>query len=473
MSSKKIVKNSIFYTIGSILPQAAGFILLPIYTTYLDPEQYGIVNSMTVLAGVIGIILTLGIDKGIYRLYYDYKVEERKVYLGTIIIGLTSFSIFFILISLSIPQLLSGIYKSIPFYPYYLLMLLFTLFSKVITVPGIYLRISEQAGKFVSLSISTFLLTAFFNLLFIIHYKEGAVGMLKGTLIANLIMGPVFYFFTYKAIKFSFNYSYFKESIIFSFPLFPSFIFAWVLNLSDRIFLERYLSLNDVGVYSLGYKIASLVTVVAGGIFQAYTPHFYKLANEGGSAVKSKIEKYNNIVVIIILVICFLIAFFSKEMIELLISPKYFASISLIPLLTIAFFFSQISGFLNLMIYQEKKTLQIMYITLAGAVINVGVNLLLIPSFGMMGAVFATLIAFIAMFLIEYWYAKKCYFIPFHWNLIIPTAIFFISIYFVVDVLSIQNVIYNLTLKIIISVIIMTLFLYKNYSQLKLIFLIK
>lgn len=465
-----LIKNSAYYTIGNILPQAAGFILLPIYTSYLDPEQYGILNSMTILGSVIGIILTLGIDRGIYRLYYDYKDEERKVYLGTIIIGLTLFSVFFFTIAMLLPQLLSGIYKSIPFYPYYFLMLLLTLFSKVITVPAIYLRVSEQALKFMLLSVSSFLLTAFFNLLFIIYYKEGAVGMLKGTLFANIIMGPVFYFFTYKAIKFNFNIRYFKESVKFSFPLLPGLLMAWVLNLSDRIFLERYLSNTEVGIYSFGYKIASLVTVIAGGVFAAYNPHFYKLANEGGIIAKSKIEKYNNIVILLILTICFFIAFFSKEMIVLLISTKYSAAIGLIPLLTIAFFFSQITSFLNLMIYQEKKTVQIMYITIVAAIINVISNVVLIPIFGMMGSVIATFISFVALFIIEYWYAKKCYFIPYHWNVIIPLFLGFIGIYEVVNFIAIQNVFYSLILKTIISAVIVLFFWQKNKKQFSLLF---
>jgi O-antigen/teichoic acid export membrane protein len=465
-----LFKNSLYYTIGNILPQAAGFLLLPVYTAYLDPEQYGIVNAMTVLGSIIGIVLTLGIDRGIYRLYYDFNQEERKVYLGTITIGLSVFSIFFFLITLLVPHLLSSIYKSIPFYPYYFLMLVTTLFSKVITVPGIYLRISEQASKFVLLSISSFIITTVLNLLFIVYFKEGAVGMLKGTVFANLIMGPAFYFFTYRAIIFKFNLSYFKESVRFSFPLLPGLLFAWVLNLSDRIFLERYLSMTEVGIYSLGYKIASLATIISGGIFAAYNPHFFKLANEGGIIAKKKIEDFNNTVILMILVTCFFIAFFSKEMIELFISKTYYPAVKLIPLLTIAFFFSQISGFLNLMIYQKKKTLQIMYITFVSAIINITSNVIFIPIFGMMGSVFATSISFVSLFAIEYWYAKKCYFIPFNWKLIIPTTLTFSIIYIAIEILNIHSIIISLIIKSIVSLLIIFLIGWKYKNQVKLLF---
>ena len=67
----KLVKNSIVYTIGLILPQAVGFLLLPIITRYLTPEDYGIVSSVGVLGTILAIFLTLAVDTSIYRLYYD------------------------------------------------------------------------------------------------------------------------------------------------------------------------------------------------------------------------------------------------------------------------------------------------------------------------------------------------------------------------------------------------------------------
>ncbi|MCF8296150.1 MAG: oligosaccharide flippase family protein [Melioribacteraceae bacterium] len=464
MRINKFAKHSIFYSIGNILPQAVGFILLPIYTAFLEPSQYGIVNSMTVLSAVVGVLLTLGIDRGIYRLYYDYDENERRVYLGTILIGLAFFSLTISCLVLVFPSLLSCIFQSIPFYPYYFLMLSFTLLSRIIIIPSIYLRISEQAGKYVLLSLTSFILTASFNLLFVIYYKEGAVGMLKGTLFANAIMTPIFYIFTYNSFILKFKLKYFVESLKFSLPILPSFIFAWILNLSDRIFLEHYLTLNEVGIYSLGYKIASIITVIAGGIFQAYTPFFYKLANEKHFNFKTKIEKYNDFLVIIILIICFFISFFSKEFMKLFISFKYYESINLIPILSVAFFFSQTTALLNLMIYQEKKSLQNMYLTFFASLINVISNIILIPFYGMMGSAIATIISFSVLFISKYWYARKCYFIPFKWQIIIPTIIVLVTIYGFFELLQINSVLLSLSLKIAVALTI-SFFVYLKYSS--------
>jgi O-antigen/teichoic acid export membrane protein len=228
--------------------------------------------------------------------------------------------------------------------------------------------------------------------------------------------------------------------------------------------------MNEVGIYSLGYKIASLVTVISGGLFAAYNPHFYKLANEGGIDARRKIEKYNNVIAIMMLSICFLIAFFSKEIILLFISKEYFGAIGLIPLLTLGIFVSQINGFTNLMIYQDKKSIQIMIITFVGAITNVVSNLILIPVFGMMGAALATLVSFLILFVIQYSYAKKCFFIPLNWYLILPSLAVFTLVYVGLEILNIQNIGLSLIVKGLISSAFLIIIYLKYKEQIKLLF---
>ena len=74
----KIIKNTSIYAIGNILPKAAGFFLLPVYTRYLTPADYGIVSSMQVLSTILAVAFTLAIERSIYRLYWDYKTDNDK-----------------------------------------------------------------------------------------------------------------------------------------------------------------------------------------------------------------------------------------------------------------------------------------------------------------------------------------------------------------------------------------------------------
>ena len=386
--SNKIIKNTSLYTLGNILPQAAGFILLPIYTRYLTPADYGIVSSMQVLSTILAVFFTLAIDRSIYRLYFDYKTDkDKKDYLGTITISLFFISISVLLLLFICKGILGQIYKSIEFYPFHVYAILTAFFSVFSLLPKIYFQINEKAGKFVFISIIQFFLSTGFVLWFIIEEQAGAAGMLKGKMIANIVILPLFIYILYKTINFSFKIKIIKESLSFSLPMIPALLSAWILNLSDRVFIERYFDLQDVGIYSLGYKIAGLVLVFTGAFNLAYNPVFFKLANsEKQEKAKKTLFKYNNIYVIVLLIVVFFISLFSKEAIQLLLDPKYFEAYKIVPIIAFAHLISQTGGLLNLSIYQNKKTLQIMYMILGSATINILLNFLLVPEFGAYGA---------------------------------------------------------------------------------------
>lgn len=418
----KIIKNTSLYTIGNIVPQAAGFLLLPIYTRCLTPTDYGIVSSMQVLNTILAIIFTLAVERSIYRLYWDYKTEkEKKDYLGSIVVALGGIATIVLALLFLFKGLVGLIYKSIPFYPFYVYAIITAYFTVFERAPKIYLQLQQKAGSFVILSIIQFFVNTVFILWFIVELKAGATGMLKGQMIGHGMMLPVFLLIAFKIINFTVKPSILRESLKFSLPMIPGLLSAWVLSLSDRIFIERYFSLADVGIYSLGYKIAGLVLILSGAFNLAYNPVFYKLANSNDQlAARKQLFSYNNTLVMVILVICFLISLFSKEAIVIFLDARYADAYKIIPIIALAYFVSQAGGLMNRSIYQEKKTVAIMLISIFGAVLNIGLNFLLVPILGAYGAAYATVLSFTGLFIIEYWYAKKCYFIPYQWSKIVP-----------------------------------------------------
>ena len=417
-----LVKNSIIYTIGIILPQAVGFLLLPIITRYLTPEDYGVVSSMGVLGGVLIIFLTLAVDRSIYRLYYDYgSAEKKEIYLGTISISLFITSTIGVFILFVFHDYVAFIFKSIPFFPYYVYIILATYFSIFLIVPQIYYMITEQATKFFLLSVGLSFLNIALILWFIVGLERGAEGYLGARVVANLLFVPLSLFILKKIVNFKFDLQMLKNGLSFSLPIIPTLLSAWILDLSDRIFIERYFTLQDVGIYSLGYQIALVVTVIAGGIHTAYFPFFFKLANSDNQENSKKtLYHTNTIYILIVLLTVFLISFFSKEIVTIMIAHEYLEAYKIIPLIAIGYLFCQTQGILNLYIQQEKKTKALMYIVLGAAGINVLLNFLLVPKYGAYGAAYATIMSFAILAFIEYQYSKKCYFIPWAWNEILP-----------------------------------------------------
>ncbi len=416
----KLLKNTSLYTIGNIIPQIAGFFLLPLYTAYLSPSDYGIVQSMQVLGAILTVFFTLAVDRAVYRLYFDFKKEENeKTYISTIVISLVVISVFILALLFILRNFISQIYASISFYPYYFYIIISTFLSVYSIIPKIYYQINEQADRFISLSLLQFVANTSFVVWFVVIIKAGAAGWLKGMMLGNLLTLPVFIWVSIRIINFKFNFSYLKDSLKYSLPMMPSLLSAWILNLSDRIFIERYFSLKEVGIYSLGYKIAGLVLIISTAFNLAYNPVFFKLANsEDQINAKKTLSKYNLTYIIILITVIFSITLFSKEVILLFFKPAYFEAYKIVILISVAYLINQVAGLFNLSIYQRKKTVVIMFIVLGSAGINIVLNFLLIPIYGIYGAAYATILSFLIFAVVKYFFAQKYYPVKVNWELI-------------------------------------------------------
>ena len=467
----KVFKNTSLYTIGNILPKLTAFILLPIYTSYLSPAEYGIVSSMQSLAPILMILFSLGFDAAIFRLYWDYKTkEEKKIFLGTIIISRLIFSFLFLVVILLLHNVVQGIYKSITFNPFYLYVILASFFSVFFEIPKKYLMLKGKAGYFVTLSFAEFLITSAFILWFIIYKDEGASGYLKGGLVSSLIFLPVYFILSIKIIRIKISLVILKNVLVYSLPIVPTLLTGWVIDLSDRIFIARYFSLTEVGIYSLAYKIAGTVLIISTAYQMSYKPLFFKLANSIDTKKSSKIiNDYNSLYIIVLSFAIFLVAFFSKELILLIFNKNYSNAYILIPFIIISYLFNGMGSLVGRYIEQSRQTKSLMYIAIITTIINVTFNFLLIPSYGAFGAAYSTIITFIFLFVAQYLYAKYyCFFIPFNWRKIIPvlsilTLIFLLFKYTV----FIKDLYIGLIIKLGTVLIIGIIFWKKNRVEIK------
>ena len=461
-----MIKNTSIYTIGNILPKIAQFFLLPLFTRFLTPADYGIVNSLQVLISVLAIFFTLALERSIFRLFFDYKTDkQKKQFFGTIAISLFSISTFVLILLFLFNNVISQIYSSIDFYPYYVYAILIGYIHIFSLIPKIYFQVNEKATSFIIVSLLEFALIQGFMIWFVVFKGEGASGYLKGSLIASATLIPYFIYVVTKISLFRFDLKIFKDCISFSLPIIPSLMAAWVMNLSDRIFIEKYFNLHDVGIYSLGYKIGGLIIIFSQAFNKAYNPFYFRIANSLEPKIaKTKLYSYNSIYLVIILLAGFIISFFAKDLIYLLFDEKYFEAYKIIPIICLAFVVGQSTGLLNLSIYQDKKTKVIMVLFLISAIVNIILNFIMVPIWGAYGAAYATLITYLFLLITEYQVSKKYYFIPFNWKLILPTFSSIILIYFGFYYLIDFTPIINLTIKSIIIALILII-IYFKYSK--------
>lgn len=423
----KLIKNTAYYTIGNVTSKAVNFILLPLYTAYLTPDEYGIVSSMQVLTGVLLIFFTLGLERAIYRLFFDYDVEtEQRNFLGTIAISITITSAVVCGLLFLMKDPISSIYKSIEFYPYFSYAIITAVFLTYEMVPKISFQVKEKGKSYLFLSIVILVFRVAPVIWYVVYLEGGAVGMLKGTMIGNGLSMVILVPITLKQINLYFDLNILKSTLKYCLPFIPMILSAWVVNMSDRIFIEQFYSTKEVGIYSLGYKIGEAVKFLSISVLMAYNPFYFKLANSSDQKrAKEKLYKVNNTVVIMVLYLTFIVAFFSKDIIRLLFSEEYYESYKIIPIIALSLFFIELISLQNLSFYQTKKTITIMTLNVIGATVNIFLNFILISKYSFYGAAFSTVITQIILFLIIYHVSKKHYFINYNWNLLIPALLVF------------------------------------------------
>lgn len=463
-----ILNNTFIYTIGNIIPKAANFILLPVYTLYLTTTDYGLIESVNALSPILIILFSFSFGASIFRLYYDY--DDKETFFGTIFFSTLFISTFFLICTILLSDYIQQIYSSIPFYPYFFYVIVACYISNLFDLPQKYLMIKDKPISYISLSLLRFALNAGFILWFIIYKSEGASGYLKAGVISAVIVLPFYLLITSKIIVFKFSFKIFKDVLLFSLPLIPTLLSSWVLDLSDRIFLENYFTLSEVGVYSLAYKIAGLVLLIVTSFGMAYRPLFFKLANMPDKKQGKKIiYNYNYLFLLIFIILGFSVSLISKEIMSLLFSKEYLSAYLYIPLIIVSYLFS-FSGGLVARFYEQSKAMKMnMYIFLGIAALNILFNFLLIPKYGAYGAAISTIISLVIGFVIGYIYAKKhCYFVPFNWKALLPVLIFTTLIFILFNSVTVfENIYYSLALKLIVVLLLISVILKVYFKEFK------
>lgn len=435
---KSLLSSSIIYTTGRVLPQVVSFILLPVYTFYISTEDYGIINSMQVLSAIIVLFFTCALDRGVLRMYYDFDSSlSKKMYLGTISISIFIISTVFLLLFFLFSDKLNLIYISIDFYPFYSYTLISCYLEVFSLIPLIYLQIHNKPLIYISLNLFKFIIGVSLTLYFIIFLNAGAVGMIKALFFSNLIVLPIYLYYAIKSFSFKLDFKMLLDTFKFTLPILPTLLAAWVLNISDRIFVEKYFNMIDVGIYSLGSKISGSVLILFGAFSIAYSPYFFEKAKKQPN--NKDLFLFNKQICVFFLFLTFSLFILSKEIIKIFFKADYYESVNVIQILSLHTILSVFLGILNLMYYQSKATLPLLYIFILGSVVNIVLNFILIPELSFIGASYATVLSFLAMFLIQLKFAKNYYYIPFDWKIIFRVTVGFLVIYYLFELLRLDN----------------------------------
>lgn len=401
---KELVKNTAIITIGKVCTQLITFFLLPLYTTILSTEEYGVVDLLNTLVSLFIPIVTFQIEQAVFRYLVDNRnnEEQKSKIISTVVISVFIQMVVYIVIFAIISPFVHNQYK-------------YFLATNVIAciISSIMLQISRGLGDNKKYAIGSFLtafITIIFNILFLVVFKFGAYGMLMATLLGNLVCGA-YIFITKHVHKYlhrkDFESKLLKELWKYSCPLIPNAISWWVFNSSDRVIVSWILGVSMNGILAAANKFSGVVVTIYNIFNMTWTESAALHINDNDK------EKFFNNTINTMLkffsCICFGIIVCMPFVFPYIINEKFGEAYYQIPILIIASLFNIVIGLLSVVYIAKKDTKSVAKTSVFSALINIIISLCLIKFIGLYATSIATLVAYLSMAINRYFDVRKKY----------------------------------------------------------------
>ena len=447
-SLKTIFKHAAIYGIAPLAGKAIGFLLIPLYTHYLTPKDYGIVELLSAFIVLAGIVVQGGITAAVFKFYNSYTDKRDKdEVLGTVLAFVTLAALGFCLLSSIFAPAVSYAFLKDSGYGYFVILMLGSFFfSTVANIPETYLMAEKKSKIFSFVSIGTLIVNLALNIYFVAVVKRGVEGILYASLLARFINAGGLLMLMIPKTGFRVCWKKIGSILRFSIPLIPTELGMFAFGLSDRIFLSHFADLRSVGLYSLGSKFAFMISLLLiQPLMQTWQQEMYE--------VKRRVDApcvFGNVftcLVGLIAVSGVVLSICIKEVILLMADPQYLQAWRVVPVIALAYIFRFIYLFFQMGMLFESKTGKLSLATTLGAAVILAMNFLWIPRYAEMGAAAAYLSAYLVLAGITLPMSQQLYRIHIEVSRLFKLAVVVLIVYAGYQFISIQNVILSLLIK--------------------------
>lgn len=412
---KVFLKDSFLYTLSNVLSKGIGFIMLPIYTTFFNPAQFGILDMLLITGNILSIIIGLEIHQAVARFFPEAETfEEKRKIVSTAFWAIFGFYILFL-----VPTTLLSTFITLKMFGneensnVVLVALLSYGFNFLFYFTSAQLKWQLKAKENFFASAIYSICAAAFAVIFLKFFTVSLSSVFFAQIVGAIVGLLVSVYYSKDYYRAIFDVEVFKRLTKFSFPLIFSTLTVYAMLYVDRLVINHLLKTEDLGLYGFAYRVASVVGLLTMGSQTALTPLIYNKFKELDT------PKHIAKLFLIFLLCSFLfiigLFLFSPMLVSLIASPEYQGSAMLIPWIAFTILFTGLVNFTP-GIFIEKKTHQILYINIAAFVLNLFVSYGLIKAIGLLGAVLGTALCSIFYFFMYYYWGQKYYFIPFFWT---------------------------------------------------------
>lgn len=413
----KIGRHGLVYGAGILLSRTVAFIMLPVYTRFLTPADYGALQLVAMTLEVVSIVAGSRIAQGVFRFYHKADTEsERQDVLGTALVMLGTA---YVLASLAMFAGSGALAELIFGSPDGQLLIQVAsgqlAFEAFILVPFAFLQVSNRSTTYFRVSATRLALQVGFNLVFVVGFRLAALGVLLGNLIAAMVMGTYLSLTMIREIGFRFSRPAARDLLRFGIPLVLTQVATFIGTYGDRYVLQKESGEAVVGLYALAYQFGFLLFAVGFNPFKTvWDPNRFAIAKRHDrDDIYARGFVYCNVVLFTVAV---LIVTFVADFLGIVADPAFYTASRVVPIVVIAYVFQAWEHYTNLGIMIRERTEAITVANWAAAGVAIVGYLTLIPRYLAFGAAWATVIAFGFRFVLIYGMAQRLWPVRYRWG---------------------------------------------------------
>lgn len=410
---KQLVKESFVYGISGIMGRFIGTFLVPIYTRIFNPSDYGVLDLVGLCSSIIGVFIVLGLD--VSQGYYFYRtddIKDKKLTLSTSGASHIGMAIILAILLLLFSSDISRIALGSPDYAkYFRLVALDLPFFAILAFTQRVLRLIRSPWRYMILATSSLLSNIVLTILMVVVWRKGIYGIYLSKLIVDILFSFVALYLIKSWIGKYFSWLRLKQLLAYGTPIVPAGIAQWALGSANQYFLRYYSSLSDVGLYAIGGKVASIMGLATGAFQLAWGPFAFSIHREENSrAIYASILTYY---LVFTSAFAIMLSLFAPEILKIFTTKAYYGASVVVSYLTYVMIAHGVYFIVSIGVNLVKKTAHISWTTAVAAGLNIGLNFLLIPKFGMIGAALVALVSQWVSTILLYLVSQHYYPIPY------------------------------------------------------------
>ncbi|MBK7866086.1 MAG: polysaccharide biosynthesis C-terminal domain-containing protein [Ignavibacteriales bacterium] len=415
---KQLSKETVVYGISTVVGRFLNFVLVPFYSNIFNPADMGVMANLYAYMAIFNIVFIYGMDSAYLKMgSLKESKGSTRVFTTSYMTILLSTAVFSILLFLSKPWLGMSVsadpavvakYEHLISYSINILAL-----DALTVLPFIWLRLQNKAMIFSKIRVINILINIGMNFILVLGFKMGVEAVFISNLIASgysfLALTP----YVYGNLSTDYDFSLLKRILKFGLPFLPAGMAAMLMQVIDKPIVERLTNLDTLGIYNANYKLGIFMMLFVSMFQFAWQPFFLKHASDDNAGqLFARVFTYFTIAGSIIVVF---LSLFIEDITAIgfggvhFLGEAYWSGRNIIPVILLGYLFYGFYVNFNASFYIKEKSIPIPVLLGAGAVVNVGLNFLLIPMMGIMGAALATLGSYVVISGFFFWYGRKLF----------------------------------------------------------------